>query len=63
MDAKKCINRVFLLVNKCNGMRFTFLLRMGLYNCINKPSFKHNRKIVSSATDNPKITIVAVDVV
>ena len=31
-------------VNKCNGMLFTLLLRMGLCNSINKLSFRHSKK-------------------
>ena len=31
-------------VNNCRGMLFTLLFRIGLCSCINKLSFKHNRK-------------------
>ena len=31
-------------VNKCSGMLFTLLLRMGLCNSINKLSFRHSIK-------------------
>ena len=46
-------------VNNCRGMLFTLLFRIGLCNCINKLSFKHNRKSFCAPPITRKLSRVA----
>ena len=46
-------------VNKCSGMRFMLLLRMGLCNSINKLSFRHSKKSFHAPPITRKLSRVA----
>ena len=46
-------------VNNCRGMLFTLLSRIGLCSCINKLSFKHNRKSFCAPPITRKLSGVA----